>query len=214
MHLEGKLPKNSAAIKQYKNLAHIYDSRFQKFISVTTNKVATLANIAPGGKVLDLGCGTGGMLFKLGQEYPNVELLAGIDASEDMLQLARIKLNSYKNVDLQLGSVEKLPYPDENFDLIVSSGVIHYVQDTARMIEETLRVLKPHGNILLTDMAKESMATKIVSLFQRVTDPGAVRYYSLHSASELLQSRGFEIQSAELFKAGSFGLYLIQGVKP
>ncbi len=205
---------NHSTVKQYKNLAHSYDLRFRKFVEVTATKVASLANIAPGDKVLDMGCGTGEVLFRLGQKYPDVGLLAGIDASEEMLELARTKLSSFKTVNLQLGSIEKLPYPDEYFDLIVSSGVIHYIQDIASMTEETYRVLKPHGRVLLIDMANESLTTRILSLFRRVTDPGAVRYYSLYSASELLRSRGFEIQSGELFKAGIYGLYLIQGKKP
>ncbi len=208
------MPDNPPTVKQYKNLAGSYDSRFQQYIEATTSKVVASANIAPSCKVLDLGCGTGEMLFKLGQEYPNVGLLAGIDASEDMLRLAKTKLKSFKTVNLQLGSIEKLPYPDEHFDFIVSSGVIHYVQDIDSMTKEAFRVLKPHGRILLIDMAHEALTTKISYLLRRVTDPGTVRFYSLHSASELLRSQGFEIQSAELFKAGLYGLYLIQGVKP
>ncbi len=208
------MPDNLSSVKQYKNLAGSYDSRFQKYIEATTSKVAAFANITPGYKVLDLGCGTGEMLLKLGQEYPNVGLLAGIDASEDMLKLAKTKLKSFKTVNLQLGSIEKLPYLDEHFDLIVSSGVIHYVQDIASMTQEAFRVLKPQGSILLIDMAQEALTTKISYLLRRVTDPSTVRFYSLHSASELLRSQGFEIQSAELFKAGFFGLYMIQGVKP
>jgi ubiquinone/menaquinone biosynthesis C-methylase UbiE len=208
------MSENTSAVKQYKNLSRSYDSRFEEFIKVTTNKVSAHSGISPGNNVLDLGCGTGAMLLGLAQEYPNIRLLAGIDASENMLKLAKTKLATFKTVNLQLGCIEKLPYPDGYFDLIVSSGVIHYVVDIDAMTKEAHRVLKPHGSILLIDMAKESLATKISSLFRRVTDPGAVRYYSLHSASELLRSQGFVIQSAELFKAGLFGLFLIKGVKP
>lgn len=202
------------ALKQYKKLAQSYNRRFQKFIKITTHKAARRAAIAPGDKVLDLGCGTGEMLFRLGQDYPQVGLLAGIDASEDMLKLAKTKLASTKAVRLRLGTVEKLPYPDEHFDLIISVGVIHYVQHVDYMTKEALRVLKPHGRILLIDMAAEFMTTKLSSLFRRLLDPGAVRYYSLDSASRLLRTSGFEIQSAELFQAGIFGLYLIEGAKP
>jgi ubiquinone/menaquinone biosynthesis C-methylase UbiE len=208
------MPDNNSTKKQYKKLANSYDSRFQKYIETTSCTVAAIANIAKGGKVLDLGCGTGEMLFNLGKAYPDIGLLAGIDASDDMLRRAKTKLNAFKTVDLQLGSVEKLPYPNQHFDLIVSSGVMHYVQDISSMTKETFRVLKPHGRILFIDMAKESLTTKTVSLFRSVTDPGAVQFYSLHSASELLRLQGFEIQSAVSFKAGIYGLYLIQGVKP
>jgi ubiquinone/menaquinone biosynthesis C-methylase UbiE len=208
------MSENTSAVKQYKNISRSYDSRFREYITVTTNKIAALTNIAPGTSVLDLGCGTGDMLLKLAQEYSNAGLLTGMDTSEEMLTLAKAKLASFTNVHLQLGSIEKIPYPDKHFDLIVSSGVIHYIQDIDSMTKEAFRVLKPHGRILLIDMAKESLTTKISSVFRSVADPGTVRYYSLHSASKLMRSQGFEIQSVGLFRAGVFGLFLIESVRP
>jgi ubiquinone/menaquinone biosynthesis C-methylase UbiE len=208
------MSENTSAVKQYKNLSRSYDSRFRVYITITTNKIATLTNISPGMNVLDLGCGTGDMMLKLAQEYSNAGLLAGIDTSEEMLTLAKAKLASFTNVRLQLGSIEEIPYPDEYFDLIVSSGVMHYVDDIDSMSKEAFRVLKPHGRILLIDMANESLSTKISLLFRRLIDPGAVRYYSCKSGSEILRSHGFEISSSELFNAGTFGLFLIDGLKP
>ena len=207
------MSNNDRTIKQYKKLAKSYNFRFPSYLKITTDKVAKIANITPGGKVLDLGCGTGELLFKLVQKYPATAELVGIDISEEMLKRAKSKLDSFKTVSLHVGNVEKIAYPDEYFDLIVSVGVMHYVRNPKSMITEALRVLKHGGRFLLIDMAEESMTTKISSVLRKITDPGAVQFYSLHSISELLTSQGFKIRSSELFQAGIFGLYLIEAEK-
>ena len=204
---------NDSTIKQYKKLAKSYNFRFPSYLKVITDKVAAIANITPGDRVLDLGCGTGELIFRLAQEYPATGELVGIDISEEMLKRAKSKLDSFKAVSLHSGNIEQISYPDEYFDLIVSSGVMHYVRNPKNMIKEALRVLRPRGRFLLIDMAQESLTTRISSLFRRITDPGTVQFYSLHSVSELLSSQGFKIRSSKLFKAGIFGLYLIEAEK-
>lgn len=200
-------------MKQYKKLAPSYNSRFPSYLQVTTGKIAATANIMPDDRVLDLGCGTGELLFTLAQKFPAANEFVGIDLSEEMLKLAKSKLDAFKAVSLRSGNIEQIPYPDASFDLIVSSGVLHYVRNPKTMMREALRVLKPRGRLLLIDMAQESLTTKISSMFRRIADPGAVQYFSLHSVSALLGSQGFKILSSELFSAGIFGLYLIEGEK-
>lgn len=204
---------NNVTIKQYRKLAKSYNFRFPSYLKVTTSKVAAVANITSGDKILDLGCGTGELLFKLAQKFPSARELIGIDISEEMLKQAKIKLDSFKSVSLQLGDIEQISYPNEYFDLIVSIGVMHYVRSPEMMIKEALRVLKTGGRFLLVDMAQESLTTKISSALRKMTDPGAVQFYSLRSISELLLSKGFKIISSEIFRAGIFGLYCIEAKK-
>ena len=207
------MSNNDSTIKQYKKLAKSYNFRFPSYLKVTTDKVVKIASIAPGGKILDLGCGTGELLFKLAKKYPAVSELVGIDISEEMLKRAKSKLDFFKTVSLHLGDIEKIEYPDEYFDLIVSVGVMHYIRNPESMTKEALRVLKHGGRFLVIDMAEESLTTKISSLLRKITDPGAVQFYSLHSISELLTSQGFKIHSAKLFMAGIFGLCFIEAEK-
>jgi ubiquinone/menaquinone biosynthesis C-methylase UbiE len=210
---ENKIDNESLTVKQYRTLSRSYDRRFKTYINAVTDKVLTSAYIRNDDRILDLGCGTGEMLFKLVQEYSCIKELAGIDLSEDMLKLARAKLDSFEAVSLSKGTIEKLEYPDNHFDLVISSGVLHYVKNVKGMASEVFRILKPDGLFLLIDMNQGSLTTKISLALRRMTDPATVRYYSRQSASDLLTSQGFTIGLVELFKAGNFGLFLVEAMK-
>ncbi len=199
----------SVTVKEYKTLSKSYDTRFQGYIQAVGNKVLTAATTAADGRILDLGCGTGEILLKLAKNYPNVKELVGIDLSEDMLKLAKTKLGAFKEATVCQGNIEQIPYDDKHFDLVVSSGVLHYVSSPEDMAREVQRVLKPQGHFVLIDMAQESLVTKVSSAFRKLTDPGAVRFYRMQSAIDLLSSQGFKIKSSELFRAGYFGMFLI-----
>jgi len=70
-----------------------------------------------------------------------------------MLNRARINLEktSLKNVTLQEGSAEQLPFPDEAFDVIISNGVFNLIPDKEKALREAFRVLKSSGRFLLAD---------------------------------------------------------------
>lgn len=120
---------------------------------------------------------------------------------------------AFKAVTLQQGNIEQISYDNNSFDLVISSGVLHYVSEAEAMAREVYRVLKPGGRFIVIDMAQESLATKISSALRKITDPGAVRFYSKQSAGQLLSSQGLKIASSEIFRAGYFGLFLIDAVK-
>ncbi len=99
---------------------------------------------APGPRLLDVGCGTGHYLSRLQQRGFEV---AGIDGSEEMLARAR---ESNPAADLRLADVEALPFPDGQFDVVVSIEVLRYLADPRGALAEMARVLRPGGVCLLT----------------------------------------------------------------
>lgn len=98
--------------------------------------------------VLDVGCGTGVQLLRYQQAKCRV---SGIDSSVAMLERARTRLAP--DTDLRLGSAESLPYPDDLFDLVIASLMLHELEPIVRdrVIAEMIRVLAPDGHILVTD---------------------------------------------------------------
>ncbi len=94
-------------------------------------------------KILDAGCGTGGLLVKLAK-YGNVY---GIDISSEGIKLA--KKRDLKN--LQVGTVTALPYKNNFFDVVVCIDVLYHqkVTDDAKALAEFSRVLKPNGILIL-----------------------------------------------------------------
>lgn len=72
--------------------------------------------------------------------------LSGIDLTERSVQMTRERL-AFRGLesDIRVGDAEKLPFPDDSFDLVYSWGVIHHSPDTSRAASEILRVLRPGG---------------------------------------------------------------------
>jgi ubiquinone/menaquinone biosynthesis C-methylase UbiE len=98
-------------------------------------------------KLLEVGCGLGielASLGKLGFDVTGIDLApAAVKLAGDHLR--RLNINGRTLVQ----NVEHMEFPDESFDAVYSSGVLHHTPDIQRAIAEILRVLKPGGEILV-----------------------------------------------------------------
>src|SRR5947199_3207118 len=117
--------------------------------------VGALAD-APMRTLLDLGTGTGRMLELLG---PQIERGLGLDLSLDMLALARARLDRacFKHCSVRQGDIYDLALPKNSFDVVIIHQVLHFLDDSARAIEEAARVLRPSGRLLVVDFAPHDL---------------------------------------------------------
>ena len=106
--------------------------------------------------LLDIGTGTGRMLEILG---PRVGNALGIDASREMLAVARVNLEraGLRNSIVRLGDMYQLPLADQSFDAIVIHQVLHYADRPAMAITEAARVLRPNGILVIVDFAPHAL---------------------------------------------------------
>jgi SAM-dependent methyltransferase len=150
-------------------------------------------------RVLDAGCGTGGLLRRLHEARP-AWLLTGLDFSPLACEISRERTGR----EVVQGSVAALPFADATFDAVVSCDVICQVTDPAMALREFHRVLKPGGSVVLTMPAYRWM----YSYHDR--EVGNLRRYGRGEVDELLRSAAFTITAGTYWNTLLFPLAVLR----
>jgi ubiquinone/menaquinone biosynthesis C-methylase UbiE len=102
-------------------------------------------------QILDVGCGTGYLLGQLAARAPQASVLAGIDPAPAMIEVARSAATDGR-VRFMIGTAERLPWPDQTFDLVVSTTSFDHWADQRAGLAQCARVLAPGGCLVLADL--------------------------------------------------------------
>lgn len=135
-------------------------------------------------RILDVGCGSGYLLRRLGESYPNALQLVGIDPAPRMIAQARTATAGLPRLTFMTGFAEDLPFADGTFDLIVSSTSFDHWADQRAGIAELARVMTSDGHLALTDLFSALLLPTLL-----VSHRGRAR--TVGRASELLRGAGF-----------------------
>ena len=105
--------------------------------------------------VLDIGSGPGELSMRIADELTNGGYLTGVDLSPNMVRLARKTAANYNrsNVSFTRGDALNLKFPDNSFDVVVSSNAFPWVSNRQRFLKEIYRVLKPGGRLGLVALS-------------------------------------------------------------
>ncbi len=136
--------------KYFDEVAHQWDNMQQSFFSETVkDKAFSVAGVKKGKIAADIGAGsgfiTGGLIGK------GLKVIA-VDQSEAMLVEMRKKFSGAEGIEYRLGEAEKLPIPDEAVDYAFANMYIHHTESPQKAIKEMVRILKPGGKLVITDM--------------------------------------------------------------
>jgi ubiquinone/menaquinone biosynthesis C-methylase UbiE len=140
-------PREYAAMARLESTLWWYRALHDKVLLALSAAVGTSDDF----RLLDVGCGTGGLLRKLEVAFPRASL-SGIDISSHAVDFAR----GNTRADITLASVMDIPYVSSRFDVVTSMDVLYHRDvDQQRMLEECARVLRPGGTLILNVPAYE-----------------------------------------------------------
>jgi arsenite methyltransferase len=133
-------------------LAGVPDAAVESFAGVANPW--ELGRLAPGERVLDLGSGAGTDSLIAAQMVGEQGHVTGIDMTPEMLVKARAAAAELgaTNVEFVESEAERLPFPDESFDVVISNGVIDLIPDKDAVFAELFRVIAPGGRIQIADV--------------------------------------------------------------
>jgi SAM-dependent methyltransferase len=118
------------------------------------------AAVQSGQTVLDLGCGAGLDLILAAEKVGPSGKVIGVDASEEMLALARTNVERAgvgDYIDLRSGVIEALPVDDRSVDWVISNCVVNLSTEKPKVFREMLRVLKPGATAVISDLVAEDL---------------------------------------------------------
>ena len=133
----------------------------------------SLGEINEGEAVLDIGCGAGVDTIFAAKIVGTSGNVVGAELVSEMLARGKhnIQAMDLQNVSLVEESDEKLSFPDESFDVVISNGVFNLIPDKGRAVAEAFRLLKPGGRFMIADQVligelEKDLKSRIDTWFQ------------------------------------------------
>ncbi|MHA1915064.1 MAG: class I SAM-dependent methyltransferase [Promethearchaeota archaeon] len=154
--------------KKKPNFSGYFDSEADSFFKRAYVKFNHLLGNVEGKKVLDVGCGTGNLSFFLAHKGANV---TGIDLSKNFIEFCKETAMKLKlSIDFKEMNAQLPEFPEESFDIIVGSRIIHHLPDIKLFLGECKRLLKNGGYVVFIEPLKKN---PIVQLNRKFYAPKA-----------------------------------------
>jgi len=164
-------------------------------------QLAAYASRFPQGKALDVGCGAGHAAFAIS---PQIGTVIAYDLATEMLDVVQgaAAERGLKNLHVQQGSAERMPFADASFDLVCTRYSAHHWTRLPEALAEMARVLKPGGMCIVIDTAspEDVLSDTYFQSIELLRDTSHVRNRSLSSWRQLLGQAGLRPTADQSWK--------------
>lgn len=180
------------AKRQFDGWSSSYDASVLQrwFFNPSHEMLLAACHVAPGGRVLDVGCGTGLFVRKLLKSHRGVHCV-GLDLSEQMLDRARANCRDFSDrLVLVQGDSEHLPFDDSSFDVVTCIHSFHHYPHQTNVLREMHRVLHPGGQLLIIDGDRDGWWGWLLYDWVVTTLEGTVHHCSARELREVMRFCG------------------------
>ncbi len=171
-------------------------------------RTVTLARMQPGEQVLDVGCGTGTLAMEVARRVGRAGRVAGVDPGTQQIARARAKA-ARRNlpIEFQTGMIEQLPFPDQSFDVVFSTLMMHHLPAPLKRqgLAEIARVLKPGGRLVMADFKRKQERQGRAARFHAGGS-------SMHDLAAMVSDAGFEDLETEEMQPPRFSAFPGAGI--
>jgi len=170
-------------------------------------KALAQLDLDPDDRLLDVACGAGALVAEVA---PRIAGAVGTDISEGMLQIARERVldrpDAPANVEFRQASSEEIPFTDGEFTAVVCTTALHHFPDAERSIAEMARVLAPGGRVVIGDMCRDRVTTKLADPLWRRLEAGHVGMKTKREIRSMLERSGLDVSASRGVWLGLYGL--------
>ena len=157
--------------------------------------------------LLDVGCGTGFLMELLTKQRP--ARYCGVDLSDEMIRVAKGK--QIEGVEFVVSSADKLPYPDETFDIVTCSQSFHHYPYPEKAMQEAKRVLRPGGLYILSDTGIGGIGAWIDNhILFKLARSGDCHTTNRKGIEKLMEAAGFAVTDSRQIQGM---IYTVTGKK-
>ena len=169
--------------KQFDAVAWGYDLFMRAWGLYKDKSILRLLNLSGAEVIADLGGGTGHYATFISPFCREVTVV-----DESTMMLARIPHTS--NVNTIQADITTAPLPDDHYDVALLIDVLHHLQHKEKALENTHRILKSGGQVLIMDFNASDIRTRFLGLFEKMLFK-RVNYLSADGMANCLTSSGF-----------------------
>ncbi|ADJ28874.1 class I SAM-dependent methyltransferase [Nitrosococcus watsonii] len=163
-----------------------------------TKKIYFAANTKNNQRILDVGCGFGGTIASLNENFSGMELIGlNIDIRQLLRAQEKVKAHSGNTIYFEAGDACALPFPDQSFDVVLAVECIFHFPERSKFFAEAWRVLKPGGYFALSDFIPQNFFSPLTAFssgwpFARGFFGRCNLQYTLAQYRSLAQAMGFK----------------------
>ena len=175
----------------YNDFASVYGETRQALPWVLSSLASAVSGLPDESIIVEIGCGTGNYIIALSEKCLGNHEFFGFDLSPEMLKIAGERGKG--KVEFRTGDAnERFPFPDDFASMLFCMNVVHHLTDLDTFFEESYRVLKDNGILVIVTESKEDIETcGMIKYFPEAKEIGLKRFPPIGSLTDEANQAGF-----------------------